>query len=53
MKELKKAIQDLKVVVETIKKTQKETNLENLGKSSGLTDVLPTEYKRLKIEFHV
>ena len=41
MKELNKAIQDLKVEVETVKKTQMEANLEmeNLGKSSGITDV--------------
>ena len=40
-KELNKAIQDLKVEVETIKKTQMETNLEmeNLGKRSEITDV--------------
>ena len=41
VKELNKAIQDLKVEVETIKKTQMEANLEmeNLGKTSGITDV--------------
>ena len=41
MKELNKVIQDLKVEVETIKKTQMEANLEmeNLGKRSGITDV--------------
>ena len=41
MKELNKAIQDLKVNVETIKKTQMEANMEigNLGKRSGITDV--------------
>jgi uncharacterized coiled-coil protein SlyX len=41
VKELNKAIQDLKVEVETIKKTQMESNLEmeNLGKRSGITDV--------------
>jgi hypothetical protein len=41
VKELNKAIQDLKVEVETIKKAQMETNLEmeNLGKRSGVTDV--------------
>jgi hypothetical protein len=40
-KELNKVIQDLKVEVETIKKTQMETNLEmeNLGKMSAITDV--------------
>jgi predicted nucleic acid-binding Zn-ribbon protein len=40
MKELNKVIQDLKVEVETIKKTQMEANLkmENLGKKSGITD---------------
>jgi len=41
VKELNKAVQDLKVEVETIKKTQMEANLEmeNLGKRSGITDV--------------
>ena len=41
VKELNKVIQDLKVEVETIKKTQMEANLEmeNLGKRSGITDV--------------
>ena len=39
-KELNKVIQDLKVEVETIKKTQMEAKLEmeNLGKKSGITD---------------
>jgi hypothetical protein len=37
VKELNKTIQDLKMEVETIKKSQRETNLEiqNLGKKSG------------------
>ena len=41
MKELNKVIQDLQVEVETIKKTQMETNLEmeNLAKRSRITDV--------------
>jgi hypothetical protein len=41
VKELHKAVQDLKVERETIKKTQMEANLEmeNLGKRSGITDV--------------
>ena len=41
VKKLSKVIQDLKVEVETIKKTQMEANLEmeNLGKRSGITDV--------------
>ena len=41
MKELNKAVKDLKVAVETIKKTQMEANLEmeNLGKRSGITDI--------------
>ena len=38
MKELNKAIQNLKVEVETIKKTQVEANLD-LGQRSGITDV--------------
>ena len=38
VKELNKIIQDLKVEVETIKKSQSETSLEieNLGKNSGV-----------------
>jgi flagellar motility protein MotE (MotC chaperone) len=45
VKKLNKVIQDLKVEVETIKKTQMEANLEmeNLEKRSGITDVSPTE----------
>jgi hypothetical protein len=41
VKELNKMIPDLKVEVETIRKTQMEANLEmeNLGKRSGITDV--------------
>jgi predicted nucleic acid-binding Zn-ribbon protein len=37
VKELSKTIQDLKMEVETIKKSQRETTLEieNLGKKSG------------------
>jgi hypothetical protein len=49
VKELNKVIQDLKVEVETIKKTQMEAKLEmeNLGKMSRITVVsTPTEYKR-------
>ena len=44
VKELNKEIQDLKVEIETIKKTQMEANLEmeNLGKRSGITDVIIT-----------
>ena len=40
MKELNKTIQDLKMEVETIKKSQSETSLEieNLGKNSGVID---------------
>jgi gas vesicle protein len=40
VKELNKAIQDLKMEVETIKKSQRETTLEieNLGKKSGAID---------------
>lgn len=40
MKELNKALHDLKVEVEIIKKTQMEATLimENLGKMSGITD---------------
>ena len=40
VKELNKTIQDLKLELETIRKSQKETTLgiENLGKRSGLID---------------
>jgi prefoldin subunit 5 len=40
VKELNKTIQDLKMEVETIKKSQRETTLqiENLGKRSGTID---------------
>jgi hypothetical protein len=41
MKELNNTIQDPKVEIETLKKTQSETNLEMeiLGKRTGVTDV--------------
>ena len=41
MKELNKTIQDLKMEVETIKKSQSETTLEieNLGKRSEVIDL--------------
>ena len=40
VKELNKTIQDLKMEIETIKKSQRETTLEieNLGKKSGVID---------------
>ena len=40
VKELNKVIQDLKMEVETIKKSQRETiqDIENLGKKSGVMD---------------
>ena len=40
MKELNKTIQDLKLEIETIRKSQRETTLEleNLGKRSGVID---------------
>ena len=40
MKELNKTNQDLKIEIETIKKSQKETTLEieNLGERSGVID---------------
>ena len=40
MKELNKKIQDLKIGLETLKKSQRETTLEieNLGKRSGVID---------------
>jgi predicted nucleic acid-binding Zn-ribbon protein len=40
VKEFKKTIQDLKMELETIKKSQRETTLwiENLGKRSGVID---------------
>jgi prefoldin subunit 5 len=40
VKELNKTIQDLKMEIETIKKSKRETTLEieNLGKKSGAID---------------
>jgi predicted nucleic acid-binding Zn-ribbon protein len=40
VKELNKSIQDLKMEIETIKKSQRETTMEieNLGKRSGVVD---------------
>jgi chaperonin cofactor prefoldin len=49
VKELNKTIQDLKMEVETIKKSQRKTTLEieNLGKKSGAIYVSITNiYKR-------
>jgi hypothetical protein len=44
VKELNKTIQDPKMEVETLKKSQRETTLEreNLGKKSGTTDAIIT-----------
>jgi hypothetical protein len=41
LKELNKTIQDLKLEVETVKKTQTETilDIEFIGKKSGVIDV--------------
>jgi predicted nucleic acid-binding Zn-ribbon protein len=51
VKELNKTIQDLKMEVETIKKSQRETTLEieNLGKKSGAIDASITN-RILEIE---
>jgi hypothetical protein len=40
VKELNKIVQDLKLEIESLKKTQRETALEmeNLGKRTGVTD---------------
>jgi hypothetical protein len=46
---MNKSTQDLKIEIETIKKSQRETTLglENLGKRPGVIDASsPTEYKR-------
>jgi hypothetical protein len=58
--ELNKTIQDLKMEVETMKKTQRETTLEieTLGKKSGTIDRIQeyktsTEYKKWKRESQV
>jgi hypothetical protein len=50
--ELNKTIQDLKMEVETMKKTQRETTmeLEILGKKSGIIDA---RYKRWKREQNI
>jgi prefoldin subunit 5 len=48
VKELNKTIQDLKMEIETIKKSQRETilKIENLGKRSGDIDAsITTENK--------
>jgi predicted nucleic acid-binding Zn-ribbon protein len=44
VKGLSKSMQDLKMEIETIKKSQRETTLEieSLGKRSGVTDVSNT-----------
>jgi hypothetical protein len=44
VKELNKTIQNLKMEVESIKKSQRETilEIENLGKRSGVIDVSTT-----------
>jgi hypothetical protein len=53
--ELNKTIQDLKMEVETIKKTQSETTLEieTLGKLEPQMRASATEYKRWKRESQV
>jgi predicted nucleic acid-binding Zn-ribbon protein len=45
VKELNKTIQDLKMEIETMKKSQRETTLEieNLGKRSGVIDTSITD----------
>jgi DNA anti-recombination protein RmuC len=47
-KEMNKTIQDLKMELETIKKSQRETSLEleNLGKRSGVIDASITNNAR-------
>jgi hypothetical protein len=44
VKELNKTVQDLKVEIESLKKTQRETALkmENLGNRTGVTDAIIT-----------
>jgi len=44
VKELNKTIQDLKMEIETVRKSQRETTLEteNLGKRSGVIDAIVT-----------
>jgi hypothetical protein len=48
VKERNKTVQDLKMELETIKKSQRETTLEleNLEKRSEVIEISPTEYKR-------
>ena len=48
MKELNKTIQDLKMEIETINKSQRETTLEieNLGKRPGVIDASITNRKQ-------
>jgi hypothetical protein len=51
--ELNKTIQDLKMEIETIKKSQRETTLkiENLGKRSEM-QASPTRYKKRESQLH-
>ena len=50
VKEINKMVQDLKMEIETIKKTQMEVILktETIGKKTGTMQASPTEYKRWK-----
>jgi hypothetical protein len=53
VKELNKIIQDLKMEIETIKKSQRETSLEieNIRKRSGVVYAsITTEYKRFEMK---
>ena len=49
MKELNKTIQDLKMEIEIIRKSQRETilELEDLGKRSGVIDLSITNRKQV------
>ena len=45
VREMNRILQDLKMEIESIRRTQREATLEmeNLGKRTGTTDITPTE----------
>jgi len=56
MKELNRTIQDLKMEIKTIRKSQRETTLkvENLGKRPGVVDIsITNRIQEIKEEYQV
>ena len=45
VREMNRILQDLKMEIESIRRTQREATMEmeNLGKRTGTTDITPTE----------